>query len=81
MDDQDVLERINLLVAEERELRSRSTGGHGLEGDELERLRKVEAHLDQCWDLLRQRRAREEFGEDPDAARSRPVDDVENYLQ
>jgi hypothetical protein len=81
MDDQDVLSRISSLVAEERALRARSSGGHALEGTELERLHSVETNLDQCWDLLRQRRAREEFGEDPDAARSRPAGDVENYLQ
>ena len=45
------------------------------------RIRGLEESLDQCWDLLRQRRAREEFGEDPDAAGARPVPQVEGYLQ
>jgi hypothetical protein len=49
--------------------------------DEQARLAEVEANLDQCWDLLRQRRARRGAGEDPDMAEPRPVDVVENYEQ
>ena len=44
-------------------------------------LRRLEESLDQCWDLLRQRRAKSEFGEDPEGATARPVHTVENYLQ
>ena len=72
MEDQSVLNQINALVTEEHQLRG--TGDHA-------RLREVEQQLDQCWDLLRQRQARAEFGEDPDEAKARPVADVENYLQ
>jgi hypothetical protein len=45
------------------------------------RLASIEVELDQCWDLLRQRRALREFGDDPDHARVRPPDIVENYEQ
>jgi len=80
MDDHDILTNIDDLVREEHDLRDRSPGG-GLSPDERTRLRQVEERLDQCWDLLRQRRAREELGENPDEARSRPVSEVEGYLQ
>ena len=45
------------------------------------RLKEIEVHLDQCWDLLRQRRARREFGLNPEEAKERPVDTVEHYQQ
>ena len=48
---------------------------------EHEQLRAVEEQLDQCWDLLRQRRARREFGEDPSGSAARPASEVEGYLQ
>jgi hypothetical protein len=78
VDDKTILEHIHELVAEERQLRS---GGHGLTGAQRLRLESLERQLDQTWDLLRQRRAREETGEDPDAAKERSIDDVESYLQ
>ena len=78
MDDKSLLGRISVLVEEEKRLRA---AHRGLSGDDRQRLDVVERELDQCWDLLRQRRAREEFGEDPDSARARPVDEVESYLQ
>jgi hypothetical protein len=82
MDDQDVLSRIKDLMDEEQQLRSgQGDGGHPLRPPERERLRLLEEQLDQCWDLLRQRRAREEFGQDPDAANARPTDTVEGYWQ
>jgi hypothetical protein len=81
MDDRDVLDRINKLVAEEQDLRRRHSSGDGLSDDERERLREVEERLDQYWDLLRQRRAREEAGTDPNAVQPRPVGEVESYLQ
>jgi vancomycin permeability regulator SanA len=79
MDNKDVLGRIDDLIAEEHELRAKGIGAPGLSDDERARLRELEARLDQCWDLLRQRRAKAEFGEDPDTAHSRPIDEVEHY--
>ncbi|MGX1882260.1 DUF2630 family protein [Streptomyces sp. NPDC055287] len=76
---QQILDNITDLVAEERELRDRSTRKLGLDDAERARLRAVEIQLDQCWDLLRQRRAKSEFGEDPGEARVRPAAEVENY--
>ena len=81
MDDADILTQVRDLVAEEHELRARRQTGGLSEDEEQERLRIVEESLDQCWDLLRQRRARREFGDDPDAAQARPVQEVEHYLQ
>lgn len=78
--DQEVLGRINELVAEERDLRTRHIGD-GLDDEAKVRLRQVEESLDQCWDLLRQRRAKEEFGENPDSAQVRPASTVESYLE
>jgi hypothetical protein len=80
MDDRDVISRIGELVSEEHALRGRS-GSEGLDEASRSRLAVLEAALDQAWDLLRQRRAREEFGENPDEAKARPVDEVEGYLQ
>ncbi|HZC73608.1 MAG TPA: DUF2630 family protein [Jatrophihabitans sp.] len=78
MDDKSLMSHIHTLVDEEKRLRA---GGHGLSGDDRQRLDTIERQLDQCWDLLRQRRAREEFGDDPNAAKQRTVDEVESYLQ
>jgi hypothetical protein len=78
MDDKTLLSNIHELVDEEKRLRS---AHRGLSGEDRQRLESIERQLDQCWDLLRQRRAREEFGEDPDSAKARPVDEVESYLQ
>jgi hypothetical protein len=78
MDDKSILGRIHDLVSEEKKLRA---GHRGLSSEGRLRLDFVERELDQCWDLLRQRRAREEFGEDPDDAKPRSVDEVESYLQ
>lgn len=80
MDDSTLLKHINELVDEEKALRA-AHRGRGLTGDDRQRLDTIERNLDQCWDLLRQRRAREEFGEDPDEARERSATDVEGYLQ
>ncbi|MFE7750082.1 DUF2630 family protein [Streptomyces sp. NPDC057428] len=79
MADQDIFENIDGLISEERALRTRSTADLGLSAEERSRLREVEVQLDQCWDLLRQRRALSEFGEDPSQARVRPADEVEGY--
>ena len=64
MDDVNILAHINELIEAERRLRA--SDDHS--PDEREQLRQVEESLDQCWDLLRQRRARREFGEDPGGA-------------
>ncbi|MFJ4841985.1 DUF2630 family protein [Streptomyces sp. NPDC088746] len=79
MAEQDIFENIDGLITEERALRARSTAELGLSAEERSRLREVEVRLDQCWDLLRQRRALSEFGEDPSQARVRPADEVEGY--
>lgn len=79
MDEQEIIDNIGGLISEERTLRDRSTQEMGLSADEKSRLRTVEVQLEQCWDLLRQRRALSEFGGDPDAARVRPADEVEGY--
>lgn len=78
MDDKSLLTHINELVDEEKKLRA---AHRGLAGEDRLRLETIERQLDQCWDLLRQRRAREEFGENPDEAKQRTVDEVESYLQ
>ncbi|MFI9493154.1 MULTISPECIES: DUF2630 family protein [Streptomyces] len=78
MGEHDIIEHIDGLVAEERDLRSRSTLD-GLSDEERSRLREVEIRLDQCWDLLRQRRALSEFGDDPAKATLRPAGEVEDY--
>jgi uncharacterized protein DUF2630 len=80
MDDKQVLDRIGALVEEEHTL-ERQAVGQGLDADEQARLQQVEVQLDQCWDLLRQRRARRQAGLDPDAADVRPEGTVEGYLQ
>ena len=75
MDDAEILQFIENLVDEEHALRSA--------GDSVdrERLTSIEKMLDQCWDLLRQRRARREFGDDPNAAATRDPRTVEGYQQ
>jgi hypothetical protein len=81
MDDAEVLQRINHLVEEEHRLREHAAGGHPLSNDDTTRLAALEVGLDQCWDLLRQRRARREYGQDPDEAAPRDPSVVERYLQ
>jgi hypothetical protein len=78
--DQDILDHVNQLVAEEKELRAQLQHREIDESEEHQRLRALEVQLDQCWDLLRQRRALRETGGDPDAASVRPPDEVEGYL-
>ena len=80
MDDVEIVHRITELTDEEHQL-ERSHAGKGLSKEELARLRSVEVALDQCWDLLRQRRARRSAGQDPDAAGVRPETTVEGYKQ
>jgi hypothetical protein len=78
--DKDALARIHDLVTEEKTLREQLQRGDISASEEHERLRRVETELDQCWDLLRQRRALRETGGDPGEARVRPPDEVEGYL-
>ncbi|HET6949848.1 MAG TPA: DUF2630 family protein [Acidimicrobiales bacterium] len=80
MDDADVIERIGALVDEEHALEREVRAG-GPDESTAARLRDLEVALDQCWDLLRQRRARREMGDDPDEATVRPPDVVERYQQ
>jgi hypothetical protein len=75
--DQQVLSHIDQLVKEEERLYAQN----GLSADERARLDELKVELDQCWDLLRQRRALREFGADPDKAKVRPAKIVENYEQ
>jgi hypothetical protein len=79
-DDNDTLARIHKLVAQERALRERLVHREIDPSEEHERLRAIETELDQCWDLLRQRRALRETGGDPGSASVRPGDEVEGYL-
>jgi hypothetical protein len=78
--DNAALSRINELVAEEKALREQLQHGKISESEENKRLRQLEIELDQCWDLLRQRRALRETGGDPRDAAVRPPDEVEGYL-
>jgi hypothetical protein len=73
MSDQTILSHISALIEEEHQLRA--AGPEAKPG----RLQQVEVELDQCWDLLRQRRARREYGEDPEAAQVRDAGTVEGY--
>jgi hypothetical protein len=81
MDEKDILGRIQELVEREHQLRSEAEAGDIAQSDERAQLKQLEESLDQCWDLLRQRRARREYGQNPDDAAARPVDEVESYLQ
>ncbi len=80
MDDADVVRRINELADEEHRL-ERAHVGDPLPDTDLDRLRSIEVALDQCWDLLRQRRARRAAGDDPAAAAVRSEGTVEGYQQ
>jgi hypothetical protein len=74
MSDKTILDHITDLVHEEQRLRT-----DGSKTVDPARIRDLEQQLDQCWDLLRQRRARREFGEDPEQAEVRDPQTVENY--
>jgi hypothetical protein len=81
MDDKEILSRIDELVATEHELRGKLAAGELTTTEEHARLKSTEEALDQAWDLLRQRRARREFGADESVAGNRPITEVENYQQ
>ena len=78
MDDSEVLRSINALVDEEHQLLAAAEHG-GLSEEQRQRLHTAQVQLDQCWDLLRQRRAKREFGQDPDDAQVRDANTVERY--
>lgn len=77
MQDRNILTHIQELVDEEHQLLERA----GDDAEARNRLHSVEAQLDQCWDLLRQRRAKRHAGQDPDDARVRDESTVEHYQQ
>ncbi|MFB7992115.1 DUF2630 family protein [Streptomyces sp. NPDC056002] len=79
MDQEQILARITAMVDDEKRLRASLASGEIDGATEHERLAAVERELDQCWDLLRQRRAKTEFGENPDEATVRPESQVEGY--
>jgi len=78
-DDVSIQHHITDLIDEEHRLRSALEDGSITVEEEHARLRTVEVELDRCWDLLRQRRAKREFGEDPDGAEVRSEHTVEGY--
>jgi len=79
--DDDLIQQIDDLVAEEHRLFEHSTSGKPLSDDDERRLKDLEVRLDQCWDLLRQRRARRNAGLDPDDTAVRDASVVEGYQQ
>ena len=81
MQDTDILATVRGLVDEEHRLREQAAQGEVDQETEQRRLAALEESLDQCWDLLRQRRARRQYGQDVDSAAARPVSQVEGYLQ
>jgi hypothetical protein len=80
MDEGQIHATIEQLVAEEHELWDRESAGAASDTDRR-RLDELKVSLDQCWDLLRQRRALREAGLDPEAAGVRQPDVVEEYEQ
>ncbi|WBB67437.1 DUF2630 family protein [Micromonospora sp. WMMD812] len=82
MDDKTILNRISDLVDEEHRLRAAAQANEqGTDEEAQGRLRELEDSLDQCWDLLRRRRAARSTHGDPDAQGVRPKPEVERYLQ
>ncbi|HJT58763.1 MAG TPA: DUF2630 family protein [Ktedonobacteraceae bacterium] len=80
MNDSEILHHITALVDEEHRLMQQSEQS-GVSDEERSRMHELQVQLDQCWDLLRQRRARREFGLNPDEAQVRDPGIVENYRQ
>jgi Protein of unknown function (DUF2630) len=79
MEDDALIHRIGALVDEEHELEKQIAAAPDTP-EATDRLKELEVQLDQCWDLLRQRRAKREYGENPDTAQARSSDTVEGYL-
>jgi uncharacterized protein DUF2630 len=80
VDDPQIHGSIDRMVNEEHELWERESAGNATDADR-QRLAELRVSLDQCWDLLRQRRARREAGQNPEGAELRPPDVVERYQQ
>jgi hypothetical protein len=80
MDDTELVAQISALAAEEQRLEEAHVG-EGLTAEERERKRSLEVTLDQLWDTLRQRRAKRDYGRDPDEVQPRSAETVEGYLQ
>lgn len=80
MDEHSIFEQIQTWVDQEHELRSRRQRGEIAPDAEHAELRRLEESLDQAWDLLRQRRAKLDAGQDPEQAAIRPVSEVEGYI-
>lgn len=80
MTDPGIRQHISDLVDEEHTLRGRLGKGEITADEEQQRLTAVETELDRCWDLLRQRDAKREFGQDPDSAEVRSARTVEGYI-
>lgn len=78
--DDEIHGSIDRMVAEEHELWERESAGDATDADR-QRLAALRVSLDQCWDLLRQRRARREAGQSPEGAELRPPEIVEGYEQ
>lgn len=81
MDEKEILAQIQSLVEREHALRSQAQDGTIRPDEEHGQLKQLEEALDQAWDLLRQRRAHREYGQNPDQSETRPVEEVEKYLQ
>ena len=81
MDDDGILNRVSALMTREHALRAARESGELDAAEEVAELAAVEVELDQCWDLLRQRRARREYGADPNDATARSESVVEHYWQ
>ena len=79
MEDANVMQHIDKLAREEHELFEKGTNGTATPKDQ-ERLQQLQAMLDQCWDLLRQRRAKREFGQNPDEAQPRDAKTIKGYV-
>ena len=79
VDDKQIFERINELATKEKDLFRKQADGE-VSDEEKKQLKKIEVTLDQCWDLLHQRRARRSAGLDPDAAEVRDPDTGEKYM-
>jgi hypothetical protein len=81
MNDSEILKHITELVNEEHELDNQAEEEGGLSEEQNARMQALQVSLDQCWDLLRQRRARREAGLNPDEAKVRGPEIVEHFLQ
>jgi len=81
MQEQDILAKVRELVDQEHQLRTKTEAGELDASQERQELKTIEEALDQCWDLLRQRRARKDAGQSTDDVTARPIQEVEHYLQ